>query len=280
MNSRLKQRQRDDSIDNKTFENQFHVEAETAKIATSFRRAVPHSVPIEVVNKPQILKAIGGSIGPFVAFDSIMSFLDRHKVSIIQMENDNDRFIFIIHVKYGFNVSYFDNMKGEPREIKDMIFGALVSLGYEIEKDMLDMYEQQILEEYEEIVDEHKEIISLIQCIRDLQEPDWDELRSLESHKELVDAIFELKDVLNGQRAWEYCAYPYLYSHPISISHSEYFEHLFGYDETLYDTEIVLVDNGEGIIIQHEDRNLYDQIIKSTRVHYHLQKISDILWEN
>ena len=277
MSSNLKQRQRDDRLNNKIITNRFSIESQEETFKASFQRSCPNTVPVEIAVKDEIMKAIGGSIGPFVAYDSIIEFFRRYGISFIRTENKQ---IFITYkVKRGFNVSYFENLPQMNKEDRKIIFSALLSLGYDINEIVLDDMEQQLLESIED--DENwKEMLVEIEEIRNLSAVISDEFYCMDSWKELRDTILELKEALGDDQAWNYCIYPQWHNPSIDFVYSEHFDFMSSYNESMFDIETVLIDNDFGVIITPDHYNLYDTILRTGRIHSLFTKISDLLWEN
>ena len=277
MSSSLKQRQRDDSCNNKIITHRFSIESQEETFKASFKRSCPNTVPVEIAVKGEIMKAIGGSVGPFVAYDNIIEFFRRYGISFIRTEGKQ---IFITYkVEHGFNVSYFENLPQMNKEDRKIIFSALLSLGYDINETALDDMEQQILEQIED--DENwKIMLAEIEEIRNLSAVIDDKFYCMDGWKELRDTILELKEALGNDKVWNYCTYPQWYAPSIDFVYSEHFNFISSYDESMFDTETVLIDNGFGVIITPDHYDLYDTILRTGRIHSLFTKISDLLWEN
>lgn len=277
MNSNPKQLQRDDTVDNKIITDKSVIESQEKAFKASFKRSCPNTVPVEIAVKEDVMKAIGGSVGPFVAYDSILSFFERHGISIIKHGNGD---VFITYkLKRGFDVSYFENLPSMNTEHRKIFFSALLSLGYEVNEYQLDDMEQQILEGMDDS-EEWKETLQCINEIRDLKRIIYDEFYTMEEWPRLRKAILDLKEALGQDKVSDYCIYPDYSGTPPGIIYHEAFDYLSENIESMFDNEIVLIDNGFGVIITANNYDLYNTILRTERVHALMNKISDLLWEN
>ena len=278
MSSNRKQRQKDDSVDNNIITGKSVIEHEEKTFKDSFKRSCPNTVPLEIAVKKDVMEAIEGSVGPFVAYDSIIAFFERYGISIIKNEAGQ---IFISYgIKGGgFDVSYFENLPSMNTEHKKIIFSALLSLGYEVNEYELDDMEQQILETMDEC-EEWKETLEDINEIRDLKRIIYDEFYTMEGWPRLRQAILDLKEALGEDKVYHYCRYPSYSGNPPGIIYHEAFSYMSEITESIFDNEIVLIDNGFGVIITVNNYDLYNTILRTGRIHSLMRKISDLLWEN